>query len=89
MDFTTVVRYNDNIMIGTSFRGYNAQTVDAVVVMAGIKVTSDVTLAYSYDLPLSGLSVTNSGSHEVMLNYNLNREIGGGRLPKIIYNPRF
>lgn len=88
-DFSTVVEYNDNIMLGASFRGYNSNTIDAVVMMAGMKVTENVTIAYAYDLPISGLSATNSGSHEIMLNYNLNKIIGAGVPPKIIYNPRF
>lgn len=88
-DFSAIVKYNDNIMIGASFRGYNANTIDAVVMMAGMKVTSNITIAYAYDLPLSGLSATNTGSHEIMLNYNLNKVFGAGVPPKIIYNPRF
>jgi hypothetical protein len=57
--------------------------------MAGMKVTQNVTIAYAYDLPISGLSATNLGSHEIMLNYNLNKVFGAGVPPKIIYNPRF
>ncbi|NJN76946.1 MAG: type IX secretion system membrane protein PorP/SprF [Saprospiraceae bacterium] len=88
-DFSAIVKYNDNIMVGASFRGYNSNTIDAVVMMAGMKVTSNITIAYAYDLPLSGLSATNTGSHEIMLNYNLNKVFGAGVPPKIIYNPRF
>ncbi|MFK7951054.1 MAG: PorP/SprF family type IX secretion system membrane protein [Saprospiraceae bacterium] len=88
-DFSAIVEYNDNIMLGASFRGYNSNTIDAVVIMAGMKVTSNVTVAYAYDLPISGLSATNTGSHEIMLNYNLNKIFGAGVPPKVIYNPRF
>jgi type IX secretion system PorP/SprF family membrane protein len=88
-DFSAIVEYNDNIMLGASFRGYNSNTIDAVVMMAGMKVTQNVTIAYAYDLPISGLSATNLGSHEIMLNYNLNKVFGAGVPPKIIYNPRF
>lgn len=88
-DFSAIVEYNDNILLGASFRGYNANTIDAVVMMAGMKVTKNVTIAYAYDLPISGLSATNTGSHEIMLNYNLNKVFGAGVPPKIIYNPRF
>lgn len=88
-DFSTIVEYNDNIMLGASFRGYNSNTIDAVVMLAGMRITQNVTIAYAYDLAISGLSATNTGSHEIMLNYNLNKIFGAGVPPKIIYNPRF
>ncbi len=88
-DFSTIVKYNDNIIVGASFRGYNSNTIDAIVIIGGMKVTQNVMLVYAYDLPISGLSATNSGSHEIMLNYNLNKIFGAGVPPKIIYNPRF
>ncbi|GJM33995.1 MAG: membrane protein [Saprospiraceae bacterium] len=87
-DFSTIVRYNDNIFFGASFRGYNSNSIDALVLLAGLKLSENITLAYAYDLTLSGLRTVNSGSHEVMLNYNLNKIFGAGRPPKIIYNPR-
>jgi type IX secretion system PorP/SprF family membrane protein len=88
-DISTVVRYNDNIMFGASFRGYSSNTADAVVLLIGARVARNITLAYAYDLPISGLNTTNSGTHEIVLNYNLNKIIGAGIPPKIIYNPRF
>ena len=88
-DFSTIITYNNNIMLGASFRGYSSNTIDAVVMLAGMKISKNITIAYSYDLPISGLGATNTGSHEVILNYNLNKIIGAGAPPKIIYNPRF
>ena len=89
MEISTIVTYNDNIFGGASFRGYNSNSTDAVVIIAGYKLNERVTLAYSYDITLSELNRVSQGSHEIMLNYNLNKDIGKGRLPKIIYNPRF
>lgn len=89
LEFSTIVKYNDNIWGGVSFRGYNANSIDAVVFIVGYKLNEKVTLAYSYDLTLSGLSNVSKGSHEILLNYNLNKLIGKGIPPKIIYNPRF
>jgi hypothetical protein len=89
IEFSTLVNYNDNIFGGVSIRGYNSNSIDAVVILAGYKLSERVTLAYSYDLTLSGLKHVSNGSHEVLINYNLNRPIGKGILPKIIYNPRF
>ncbi|MEM7101609.1 MAG: PorP/SprF family type IX secretion system membrane protein [Bacteroidota bacterium] len=88
-DFSALVRYNGNIFGGVSFRGYSKNTVDALVFMAGMGITEKITLAYAYDMSLSGLSGFNSGSHEIMLNYNLKKKIGGSVPSKIIFNPRF
>ena len=89
MEFSTIVKYNDNIFGGVSFRGYESNSIDALAIIAGFNINEHVTLAYSYDISLSQLNTVNGGSHEVMINYNLNRPIGAGRLPNIIYNPRF
>jgi hypothetical protein len=31
----------------------------------------------------------NQGTHEIVLQYNIGKEFGRGKLPPIIYNPRF
>jgi len=89
IELSALLRHNDNIFGGASFRGYNANTVDAVILIAGFKLSEKITIAYSYDLTLSALQSVSSGSHEIMLNYNLNKAIGAGIPPAIIYNPRF
>lgn len=83
-----MVKYNDNIFGGAAFRGYSNKTIDAAILMAGFKLSEKITLAYAYDLTLSGLSSVSNGSHEIVLNYNLGKRIGAGRPPRIIYNPR-
>lgn len=87
-DFSVIIRYNDNIFGGASLRGYNSNSLDAVAILAGFKLSEHFTLAYGYDITMSDLSTVSDGSHEISLNYNLNKIIGKGRLPKIIYNPR-
>ena len=89
IEFSTVMKYEDNIFGGVSFRGYNGNSIDAVIILAGYKLNEKTTLAYSYDLTLSGLKNVSNGSHEVLINYNFNKAIGKGIPPKIIYNPRF
>ena len=89
LDISTLVKYNDNIFGGLSFRGYSSNSIDAVVFMAGFKLSEKMTFAYAYDMTLSGLKNVSKGSHEIMLNYNLNKPIGAGIPPEIIYNPRF
>ncbi len=87
-DFSVIVKYNDNIFGGAAFRGYNAKTADAVVLIAGMRLSEKLNLAYAYDLTLSELNTVSNGSHEISLNYNLGKPFGKGRPPKIIYNPR-
>jgi len=89
MEISTIVEYNDNIFGGMSFRGYNKNTIDAAAFLAGIKLSEKITLAYSYDLTLSSYNSVSTGSHEILINYNLNKKIGAGIPPKIIHNPRF
>lgn len=88
VDFSVILRYNDNIFTGASFRGYNTVSTDALAILAGFKLSEKLTLAYAYDLTLSDLNTVSNGSHEIALNFNLNKRIGAGRLPPIIYNPR-
>ncbi|HFA51151.1 MAG TPA: type IX secretion system membrane protein PorP/SprF [Bacteroidetes bacterium] len=88
MDFSAIVRYNENISIGASFRGYDSNSQDAVAILAGIKLSEKINLGYAYDLTLSGLSNVSTGTHEILLNYNLGKPVGKGKPPIIIYNPR-
>ena len=87
-DVAAILRYNDNIFGGASFRGYNSDNIDAVAIIAGFKLSENITLAYAYDLTLSTLNQVSNGSHEVMINYNLNKRLGTGRPPKVIDSPR-
>lgn len=89
MEASILFKYNDNIFVGGSFRGYNTNTTDAVVLILGLNLSEKITLAYAYDYTLSDVNQVSSGSHEIMINYNLGREIGKGKLPKIIFNPRY
>jgi len=89
MEASVLFVYNENIFVGGSFRGYNANTVDAVSLIVGLNLSEKIRLAYAYDYTLSDLNLVSNGSHEIMLNYNLGTEIGKGKLPKIIFNPRY
>jgi type IX secretion system PorP/SprF family membrane protein len=89
VDFSAIFRYDNNFFVGSSFRGYSKSTQDALVVLGGFKLNPKMTIAYGYDITLSALKTVNSGSHEVVFQYNIGRELGKGKLPPIIYNPRF
>jgi len=88
-ELTTLFRYNGNIFGGAGLRGYNKNTLDAVVLIAGFNLNERTTLAYAYDLTLSDLNSVSNGSHEITIRYNLNKSVGGGVLPPVIHNPRF
>jgi hypothetical protein len=45
-------------------------------------------LGYSYDLTRSSLNTVSNGSHELLLRYQLDKPVGQGQPPPIIYNPR-
>lgn len=89
MEISTLLQWNENIFAGASFRGFGNADRDAAVVIAGLRLNEKTTLAYSFDIPLSPLSSANRGSHELLLRYSLNKPIGAGKLPPVIYNPRF
>ncbi len=88
LDIGLLGHYNQFIA-GFSFRGYDANSIDAVGVIAGVRVTNNIKVSYSFDLGLSALRQFHDGTHEFLINYNLNKPIRTGELPRIIYNPRY
>jgi len=83
------VVYDDFLMLGTGFRGYNGNSIDALTVFMGLKISEHLSIAYGFDITLSALNQVSSGSHEVVLRYNLNKNVGVGLRPPVIYSPRF
>ena len=84
-----MLRVRENLLGGLSLRGFTKKSKDALIIFAGFKLNEKTTVVYSYDLTLSGLNQVSRGSHELLLQYNLGKELGKGRLPSVIYNPRF
>ncbi len=82
------IRYQENIYGGIAYRGYNGETSDALVILAGANLSEKIRVGYAYDLTLSSLKTVNDGSHEIVLKYNLGKRIGAGVPPPIIYHPR-
>jgi len=85
---SVLAKYNGNVFGGLGFRGYNPSSFDALIFIAGMKLNPNYTISYSYDLGLSELRFSTEGTHEIHLNYNLNKLIGVGLNPKVIYTPR-
>lgn len=61
VDFNAMVRYNNKVWGGATYR-----LNDAVALMAGVAF-NDILIGYSYDIPTTRVGAT--GSHEVMVRY--------------------
>lgn len=83
-----LAKFKDNLVTGLNFRGYNQTSIDAFSVIIGTNLGKKYFVSYSYDFSLSKIKEYSQGSHEIMLSYNLQKLIGIGLPPKIIYNPR-
>lgn len=81
--------YDDFLMLGMGVRGYSANTIDALTVFMGLRISEHLSIAYGFDVTLSALNQVSSGSHELVIRYNLNKLIGAGLPPPAIYSPRF
>lgn len=89
LDAGVKVSYDDNIVFGASFRGYNSMSIDAVVPFFGYYFGDRVSVYYSYDIGVSALKTVHGGSHELFIRYDLGKAVWKGKLPPIIYNQRY
>lgn len=89
VDFSVRADYQDVYFGGLLFRGYSAQTIDALAMFVGARLSSKLSVSYAYDITLSKISTFSEGTHEILVHYNLGKPIGIGRPERIIYNPRF
>ena len=87
-DLSTYIQFNENFFLGGGLRGFNENTLDAATILGGFNISKKLKVGYAYDITLSNLQNVSNGSHELVINYNLQSIIGAGRPPKVIYNPR-
>ncbi|PAM95535.1 hypothetical protein B4N84_09725 [Flavobacterium sp. IR1] len=66
VDLTANVLYNDKFELGVAYR-----VSDAFSGLMSINVTPSMRVGYAYDHTLSNLGQFNSGTHEIMLLFNL------------------
>ncbi len=66
IDFNMKVDYQKKIFGGLTYR-YN----DAIVMLLGLKIKQRFTFGYSYDIVISPLKKTNSGSHEIIIAFDI------------------
>jgi type IX secretion system PorP/SprF family membrane protein len=58
--------------------GISYRYASAVVLMGGITIANGLAIGYSFDIPASPIIRGTWGSHEVLLSYQLNINMGGG-----------
>ena len=66
IDLNLKMMHQNKIFYGITYR-YN----DAVVILAGFKIKDMFIVSYSYDIVISKLRTYNSGSHEIILAFDL------------------
>lgn len=66
VDLTANVLYNEKFELGAAYR-----FDDSVSLLMNVNVTPNLRIGYSYDYITSNLSQFSSGSHEIVLLYNL------------------
>lgn len=81
--------YYESVFGGLTVRGFTANSRDAINFIGGAQLNDNIRLSYSFDFNISGLSTFHDGTHEFIVNYNLNKKIKTGEYPSIIYNPRY
>ncbi|WP_299123146.1 type IX secretion system membrane protein PorP/SprF [uncultured Tenacibaculum sp.] len=70
LDVSANLLFNEKFRVGLGWRWG-----DSISGLLGFQVTDSMLIGYSYDLTTSNYNVTNSGTHEIMLRYELLREI--------------
>jgi type IX secretion system PorP/SprF family membrane protein len=66
-----LVRYNKKVWGGVSYRAG-----DAIIGMVGIELFNGIRIGYAYDFPLTDIQKSTTGSHEFMVNYCFDLNLG-------------
>ena len=87
LDININALYNKNIWGGLSYRGLLKNSSDAIIALAGVNVTEQFSVGYSYDVTTNKIRNYSSGTHEFLLSYRFRPF--GARPAKLIFCPRF
>jgi type IX secretion system PorP/SprF family membrane protein len=71
LTITSLVRYNKKLWGGVSYRAG-----DALIGIIGLELFNGIRIGYSYDYTISDIGKTSSGSHEFMINYCFDLNLG-------------
>ena len=66
-----LVRYNKKVWGGVSYRAG-----DAIIGMVGVELYNGIRIGYAYDFPMTDIRKSTSGSHEFMVNYCFDLNLG-------------
>ncbi len=78
VDYTLRLHYKQKFMTGISIR-----LRDAIAIHAGVTFLDNFQVSYSYDILINRLRNYSSGSHEIMIKYNFNRQANDRNGPKV------
>jgi type IX secretion system PorP/SprF family membrane protein len=81
-------RLYKNVFTSVQFRGYNQNTFDAIAFGLGAKLNDNLLLAYQYDFTISSLRQVSNGTHEMLIRYLVDVNLGKKIPEKIIHSPR-
>ena len=87
-EISAIAEFGDIFKGGLAFRGLEPDSFDAVSILAGMDISRQLTLMYSYDFTLSTLKNASSGSHELSVQYKI-QDLLPTKKGKAIYTPRF
>jgi type IX secretion system PorP/SprF family membrane protein len=71
-DLTANVLFNNKFEVGAGYRNN-----DAVSALFNFRISEQLRIGYAYDYTLSNLGRFNSGSHEIMILFNISKSAKG------------
>jgi type IX secretion system PorP/SprF family membrane protein len=71
LDLSTRVEYDNKYWGGIAYRFQ-----DAISILAGLNISSGLSIGYSYDFPTSKILMASSGSHEIIMIYSFEYVFG-------------
>ncbi|MFK7904350.1 MAG: type IX secretion system membrane protein PorP/SprF [Chitinophagales bacterium] len=82
LDINLMALFKDTIWLGASFRADQGTNPESLDFIAALQLENGMKIGYAYDLTLSDLSDYTSGSHEIMLAYDVKRQSGRIKSPR-------
>lgn len=70
LDVSANLLFNEKFRVGLGWRWD-----DSISALLGFQVSDSLLIGYAYDLTTSNYNVTNSGTHEIMLRYEILKEL--------------
>jgi type IX secretion system PorP/SprF family membrane protein len=88
LDVGLLAQYDNFWHFGINWRGYTPNTIEAASVIGGIRLQNGLSLSYAYDFVLSHIRTASSGTHELSIRYQLNKQQQAQK-GKVRHNTRF